>query len=118
MNEIKQVIVVRNDIKMGKGKIAAQVAHASVSAFVETLKVNKKLAEDWLFTGQKKVVLKVDSLEELLSLYKKAIEKGLIAVIIEDKGLTQLPEGTITCLGIGPDENNKIDEITSKLKLL
>ncbi|MDT7864793.1 MAG: peptidyl-tRNA hydrolase Pth2 [Thermoproteota archaeon] len=118
MNEIKQVIVVRNDIKMGKGKIAAQVAHASVTAFVETLKVNKKLAEDWLITGQKKVVLKVDSLEELLNLYKKAIEKGLIAVIIEDRGLTQIPAGTITCLGIGPDEDNKIDEITSKLKLL
>jgi len=118
MNEIKQVIVVRNDIKMGKGKVAAQVAHASVTAFVETLKVNKKLAEDWLITGQKKVVLKVDSLEELLNLYKKAIEKGLIAVIIEDRGLTQIPAGTITCLGIGPDEDNKIDEITSKLKLL
>jgi peptidyl-tRNA hydrolase (EC 3.1.1.29) len=118
MNELKQVIVVRTDIKMGKGKIAAQVAHASVTAFVETLKLNKKLAEEWLNSGQKKVVLKAESLEELLNLHKKAIEKGLVAVIIEDKGLTQLPEGTITCLGIGPAESNKIDEITLKLKLL
>ena len=118
MNELKQVIIVRTDIKMGKGKIAAQVAHASVTAFVETLKINKKLAEEWLNSGQKKIILKVESLEKLLNLHKKAIEKGLVAVIIEDKGLTQLPEGTITCLGIGPDESNKIDEITLKLKLL
>ncbi|MDT7892362.1 MAG: peptidyl-tRNA hydrolase Pth2 [Thermoproteota archaeon] len=115
---MKQVIVVRSDLKMGKGKLAAQVAHASLSAFLESLKNNSKKVEKWLEEGQKKIVLKVNSLEELMNIYKKAKEKGLIAVIIEDKGLTQLEPGTITCLGIGPDEDDKIDEITSKLKLL
>jgi len=116
--EIKQVIVVRNDLKIGKGKIASQVAHASVTAFFEVYKKNKELAEKWLEEGQKKVVLKVNSLEELLQIYKKATEKNLIAVIIQDKGFTQIPEGTITCIGIGPYYSKIIDEITSSLKLL
>ncbi len=57
-NELKQVIIVRSDIKMGKGKIASQVAHASVSSFYEVLQKNKEMAERWIKEGQKKVVLK------------------------------------------------------------
>ncbi len=115
---MKQVIVVRTDIKMGKGKLAAQVAHASLTAFLEVLSKERIKAEKWLNEGQKKVVLKVNSLEELLKIYEKAKKEGLNAVLIEDKGLTQLEPGTITCIGIGPDEEHKIDEVTSKLKLL
>lgn len=115
---MKQVIVVRSDLKMGKGKLAAQVAHASLTAFLESMMKDESKTRIWLEEGQKKVVLKVNNLEELMEIYKKAREKGLCAVLVEDKGLTQLESGTITCVGIGPDEDEKIDEITSKLKLL
>ncbi|HLI46851.1 MAG TPA: peptidyl-tRNA hydrolase Pth2 [Geobacterales bacterium] len=115
---MKQAIVVRTDIKMGKGKLAAQVAHASLAAFLESMEKNRAKVEAWLSEGQKKIVLKAESLEKLMDLYKKAKEKGLVAVLIEDKGLTQLEPGTITCIAIGPDEDRSIDEITSKLKLL
>ncbi len=116
--ELKQVIVVRSDLKMGKGKLATQVAHASVESFVKTLRSKPEMAKEWLKKGQKKVVVKVSSLEELIKVYEKAVKKGLIAVIIRNAGLTQLEPGTITCIGIGPDELSKIDEITGNLKLL
>lgn len=115
---MKQVIIVRNDLKMGKGKIAAQVAHASLSAFLETFKKERQKAEQWIHEGQKKVVLKVESLEKLMEVYEKALKKGLIASLIEDRGLTQLEPGTITCVAIGPDDEERIDEITKDLKLL
>lgn len=117
-NELKQVIVVRTDIKMGKGKLASQVAHAAVSSFYETLNQKKELAENWINEGQKKVVLKVKGLNELMDIYEKVKRSNLNVVLIADKGLTQIPEGTITCIGIGPDFSEKIDKITSHLKLL
>ncbi len=115
---MKQVIVVRRDLKMGKGKLAVQVAHAAVSAFVEVERRKRGLAEEWLREGQKKIVLRVDSEDELLEVFKKAIAKGLPAVIIEDAGLTQLPPGTRTAVGIGPEDADKIDQVTGNLKLL
>ena len=116
--EIKQVIVVRRDIKMSKGKLAVQVAHASVSALLEALNFHKEWVDVWLNQGQKKIVVRVDSLDELLEIYNKAKEAGLPTVLISDKGLTQLEPGTITSVGIGPAPSKKIDEITGKLKLL
>jgi PTH2 family peptidyl-tRNA hydrolase len=118
LDELKQVIVVRNDLKMGKGKIATQVAHAAVTAFYETLLKNRKIAEEWLNQGQKKIVVKVNSLDELLELYEKAKSNYLNVVLVEDRGLTQLPEGTITCIAIGPHNSAEIDKLTGKLKLL
>lgn len=110
---LKQVIVVRNDLKLGKGKLAAQVAHASVSA-AEISKFKKQ----WLAEGQKKVVVKCESLSELLDIYEKSKKLSLPVSLIEDAGLTEIPPGTITCVGIGPDEEEKIDKITRNLKLL
>lgn len=103
---------------MGKGKIAAQVAHAAVSASERAKLSYKKEYSHWIQTGQAKVVVKVESLESLLDLGKKADNVGLLTTIVTDRGLTQLPEGTITCLGIGPGRSSKIDAITGKLKLL
>ncbi|MDT7861477.1 MAG: peptidyl-tRNA hydrolase Pth2 [Saccharolobus sp.] len=119
---IKMVIVVRDDIKMGKGKIAAQVAHAAVSLVFEILNSNnsqwKEWLNLWLNEGQPKIVVKIKSLEELLTRFKKAKEMGIPVSIIEDAGKTQLEPGTITCIGIGPAPNNIIDDITGDLKLL
>jgi len=116
--EFKQVIIIRSDLKMGKGKLSAQVAHAAVLAAEKAKKTRRSVYKEWTSTGQAKVVLKVNSLDALLDVQLMAETGGLITTIIEDRGLTQLPSGTVTCIGIGPDHSSKIDRITSSLKLL
>jgi PTH2 family peptidyl-tRNA hydrolase len=121
MGGYKQVIVVRTDIKMSTGKLAAQVAHASVTCVINMIRKEgkfKKWVEEWEKEGQKKIVLQVLSLNELLSIYEKALNKGLPSCLIRDAGLTELEPGTITCVGIGPAPEELVDEITGQLKLL
>jgi len=95
-------IVVRQDLKMGKGKIAAQVGHASVEASEIVRKENRNLWKEWIQKGQCKIVLKVGSLPEIKKLGSKASKLDLSVAIIQDKGLTQLPADTVTCIAIGP----------------
>ena len=118
MSEMKQVIVVRSDLKMGKGKLAAQVAHASLAAAEETEERRPSWYSEWRGGGQAKVVLRAASEEELRELMRKARSAGLAAELIEDRGLTQLDPGTVTCLGIGPGPSNEIDRVTGTLRLL
>lgn len=113
--ELKQVIVVRADLKMPKGKLAAQVAHGSVEAVINS---DKKMVQDWAKQGMKKVVLKVDGLKELRSLLVEAKNAGLKVGLINDAGRTFLSPGTTTVLGIGPDEEEKINKITGNLQML
>jgi PTH2 family peptidyl-tRNA hydrolase len=115
---LKQVIVVRMDLKMSKGKIAVQVAHASLMAAFEAYHNFREWFIEWWREGQKKVVLKVDSEKELLELYNKALEKRLPVALVADAGLTELPPGTTTALAIGPAPDHRVDEITGHLKLL
>ena len=112
---MKQVILVRQDLKLPKGKLAVQVAHASVDC---VLKSDKRIVEKWHSLGMKKSVLKVAGLDELKEYHAKAKNAKLVTALITDAGLTTVPAGTITCLGIGPDEEGKIDKITGKLKLI
>ncbi len=112
---LKQVIIANQSLKLPKGKLAAQVAHASVGAFVE--------AEDdarvrWLEEGMPKVVLQVPETGDLLRLYELALENGLPACLVEDAGRTVVPAGTLTCLGIGPALDEDLDRLTGDLKLL
>ena len=113
----KLVVVVRKDLDIGKGKLCVQVAHAAVECVLEQLKKNKEIVEKWREEGGKKIVVYVENLEKLMEIYNKAKEE-LNTVLIRDAGLTQLPPGTITCIGIGPDLDEKIDKITGTLKLL
>ncbi|MHA1595949.1 MAG: peptidyl-tRNA hydrolase Pth2 [Candidatus Baldrarchaeia archaeon] len=116
--EYKQVIVVRTDIKMSKGKLAAQVAHASVTA-AEVARIRyHEWWNAWFLQGQKKVVLKVKSLDELIKIKEEAEREKLPVAMIQDRGLTELPPGTITALGIGPAPSERIDKITGPLPLL
>jgi len=116
--EYKQVIVFRSDLKLGKGKIAAQAGHAAVSAAQDAYVHHKKWWEAWLFEGQRKIAVKVQNEKELLALEEQAKDLGLPNALIVDRGLTQLPEGTVTCVGIGPAPAEMIDRLTGKLPLL
>lgn len=111
---MKQTIIIRTDLKMGKGKIAAQAAHASVGALK---KAKKSVVKTWEREGGKKIVLKCN-LQRLKLLYKKAKSMRLPCFIVRDAGLTQVESSSITALGIGPDKDEKIDKITKNLKLL
>ncbi len=111
---LKQAIVVRTDLKMGKGKIASQAAHASVAALA---KVTTAAFNAWNVEGMKKVVLRVGSRKELMQLYNKAKKKFPVA-IVKDAGLTQVRRGTPTCIAIGPVDEKVLDGLTGALKLL
>ena len=111
----KQVILARQDLKLPKGKLAVQVAHASLDV---ALKSDGKIVEKWKAQGAKKVVLKVADEKELLKYMSIAENEGLKAALIKDAGHTVLQPGTITCLGIGPDLEEKIDKVTGKLKMV
>jgi len=114
----KQIIVVRTDIKMSKGKMAAQAGHAAVSASEYARKNRPEWWTPWIMEGQCKIAVKVKSQQEILELERKARNAKLPAVLIVDRGLTELPPETTTCLGIGPAPANKVDAITGKLTLL
>ena len=111
---MKQAIVARTDIGMGRGKLAAQVAHASLSAYEDT---GSRTRTEWKGSGQKKVVLKGDSESTLFSLADRAEREGLPHAIVRDAGHTQLDPGTVTALAVGPGPDESIDRVTGDLSL-
>jgi peptidyl-tRNA hydrolase, PTH2 family len=115
MSEYKQVILVRMDLKMSKGKIASQVSHASVEA---VLRSTSSKVKAWREEGMAKIVLKVKDKGELMKHKQIAKDYGLITAVIQDAGRTEIEPGTITCLAIGPDDEEKIDKVTGNLKIL
>ena len=114
----KQVIVFRSDLKLSKGKAAAQAGHAAVSAAEEARRHRKEWYDGWVSEGQCKIAVKVKSEKELLALEDEAKRMALPLALIVDRGLTEIPPNTTTCLGIGPAPAEKIDKITGKLPLL
>lgn len=112
---MKQIILVRTDLKLGKGKIATECAHASIAAF---LKANYYSRKKWLQEGMKKIVLKVKNEKELIKYLKKFKKEKLPCELIRDKGLTQVSPGTLIAVGCGPTTDKKIDKFTKNLKLL
>ena len=114
----KLVVAVRSDLELSKGKLAVQVAHAAVMAALDAKARHRKWFSDWIGEGQKKVVVKGGTLHDLHALRTKARSLGLPTALVEDAGLTELPPGTVTCLGIGPGPNGLVDQITGRLKLI
>jgi len=110
----KQVILVRNDLKLPKGKAAAQAAHASVEA---VLRSEKEDVKQWRAEGMAKIVLKVEDEKELLAWNQRAKDAGFITALITDAGHTVVEPGTRTCLGVGPATEEKLDELFQQLKL-
>jgi len=116
--EYKMVIVTRSDLLLSAGKLAAQVSHAAVTCTLLTKKNKAEWFAKWQREGAKKVVVKVDTLEEFFPLKEKAETLGIMVNIVTDAGHTEIPEGTQTVLGIGPAPSNLIDQVTGKLSLL
>ena len=114
---VKLVLVINNDLKMGKGKLAAQVGHASVSATLRAAEHRATSLDLWLKSGQKKICLK-SSYEELIELEAKAKVDGIQIVRITDAGKTQIPSGSLTVIAFGPDNEDKLQALTGHLKLL
>ncbi|MGZ7043413.1 MAG: aminoacyl-tRNA hydrolase [Methanobacterium sp.] len=112
---MKQVMVIRTDLKMGKGKMAAQACHASLGAYK---KADPKKIRKWELEGGKKVVVKAKDLREFYEIYEIVKSTDIPVYLVQDAGRTELPKGTVTCIGIGPDEDEKIDKVTNELKLL
>jgi len=110
--ELKQVIVARKDLNLSKGKLSAQVAHASVSAADKS-----EWKKEWMKQGQKKSVLKVENEKELIEIFMDAKNAGLPTELIQDMGKTEIPAGTKTCVGIGPAPEEEMDKVTGGLKL-
>ncbi|MDL5361694.1 peptidyl-tRNA hydrolase Pth2 [Halalkalicoccus sp. NIPERK01] len=111
---MKQAIVARTDIGMGQGKLAAQVAHASLSAYEDT---DPGARKDWKGSGQKKVVLKASGEAEIFELADRAEREGIPHAVIRDAGHTQLESGTVTALAVGPAADDRVDRVTGHLSL-
>ena len=116
--EYKQALIVRLDLKIGRGKIAVQCSHAAVSAAEDARVRFPEWWRGWLEEGQCKIALKVADLETLLNLENKARRNRLPVYLVRDRGLTQVPPYTITCVGIGPAPSNLVDNLTGDLSLL
>jgi PTH2 family peptidyl-tRNA hydrolase len=116
--EYKMVIVIRADLKMSKGKMIVQACHAAVETSEVAKREKREAWEKWRKTSEKKVALRVESLKDLLELHIKTLQFGVPCALINDAGLTELPPGTTTALGIGPDRSEVIDKITGQLQLI
>jgi len=115
--EYKQVLVLRQDLAISEGKRAVQVAHGALEAAQVAREKNDKWFREWRREGQRKVVLKARDLEHLRALHEKAKSLKLPCAMIDDAGLTEVPPGTTTCLGIGPAPEHLIDQVTGNLPL-
>jgi peptidyl-tRNA hydrolase, PTH2 family len=114
MMNYKQAILVRQDLKLPKGKMAAQAAHASVEC---VLRSDKDIVKAWRREGMGKIVVKVADEKELYKYVQEAKDAGIVTSVITDAGHTVVEPGTVTCAGLGPDFSEKIDLIISSLKL-
>ncbi|XP_028168349.1 peptidyl-tRNA hydrolase 2, mitochondrial-like [Ostrinia nubilalis] len=117
-SEYKVVLVVRTDLNMSKGKIAAQCGHAAVGVFEKAQRKDPAGLRCWQRTGQAKIALKTDSLDEVMQIAENAKKMGLITSMIRDAGRTQIAANSVTVLGVGPAPKDIVDKVTGHLKLL
>ena len=118
LSEVTMVLVTRDDLKLSKGKLAAQCSHAAVNCAIKARKKAVRLYERWNNVGARKIVVRADDESHLRQLYAKALTAGLVCDLVKDAGHTEIPPGTVTVLGIGPSPRLAVDAITGDLKLL
>lgn len=117
--DMQMIFCVRNDLKMGKGKIAAQVGHAVLGLYKQNLNdKNSTMLEKWEATGQAKIVVKINSEKEMYNIFVKAQQMGISTHIVQDAGKTQIESGSNTVIAIGPDFKNRLNQVTGHLKLM
>jgi PTH2 family peptidyl-tRNA hydrolase len=116
--EYKMCIVLRMDLGMSTGKLIAQACHAAVGASELGKKENHKAWRRWRDEGAKKVALEAESLEEIEGLAEKAKKLDIVNILIQDAGHTEVPPGTVTALGLGPDRTDLLDKVTGSLPLI
>jgi len=116
--EYKMCIVLRMDLGMSTGKLIAQACHAAVGASELGKKENHKAWRRWRDEGAKKVALEAESLEEIEELAGKANKLDIVNILIQDAGHTEVPPGTVTALGLGPDRTDLLDKVTGSLPLI
>lgn len=114
MKQYKQVIILRNDLGMSKGKMIAQGAHASLKAYEKS---SEKDIKNWKQKGSKKIVLQASE-DEINQVMKDAETQNLIFTQIKDAGHTEVKPGTKTAIAIGPAKEKDIDKVTGQLKLI
>ena len=115
--DVKMVFCVNMDLKMQKGKAAAQVAHAAIKLYKQLLKSNNKLLDDWETTGTKKITLKIKNVKELHDIELKCEKLEVPCATIIDAGKTQIAAGSETIIALFGDSKT-INQITGQLKLL
>ncbi|HEQ78682.1 MAG TPA: peptidyl-tRNA hydrolase [Euryarchaeota archaeon] len=115
--EYKMVIVARRDLNLSPGKLAVQVSHGAVESALNAKADHSRWFSTWRRDGQKKVVVKVSSEEELLDLKEVAKREKLPYYLVADAGHTEIPQGTLTCLAIGPAPDNLVDKVTLHLSM-
>lgn len=115
---MKQVLVLRKDLELGKGKLAAHAAHASLGAYRKAQSSHPENVEEWEAAGEKKIAVSITSESAILELYEKVKRHKIPCALIRDAGLTQISPGTITALGIGPWDESELNALTGDLKLL
>lgn len=113
--ELVQYIIINNEIKMDCGKKCSQAAHASVSVLE---KIDSKTIENWKQQGMKKIVLKINSTQELIKKFQELKNKKLPVSLITDAGKTQIPSGSKTAFACGPIEQEQGEQYFKELKLL
>lgn len=116
--ELKMVLVVRQDLKMGTGKIASQCAHAATGMYAELIQSQRSLLRQWEQCGQAKIVVTCKNQQEMNRLKDAAESIGLPTFVVADAGRTEVLAGSKTILAIGPGRKSTIDSVTGKLRLL
>ena len=117
-SDFKQVIVVRTDLNMSQGKLAAQACHASLGSSDIVREKQPRVWKSWQNEGGRKIVVGVESKEVLVEISNRAGKLGIYKYLVKDKGLTEIPPGSITALGLGPDSTQKMDKVTGNIPLL
>ncbi|KAF0294131.1 Peptidyl-tRNA hydrolase 2, mitochondrial [Amphibalanus amphitrite] len=117
-DDMKMILVVRMDLKMGKGKIAAQCSHAALAAYKQSQRQSPEYLREWERRGPAKVVVRVEDESAMYRVEQRARAAGLVTAVIQDAGRTQIAPGSVTVLGVGPAPAAILQEVTGHLKLL
>ena len=117
-DSMTMVLVTRKDLKLSKGKLAAQCGHAAVECALKANRVAPKKLDDWRENGARKIVVEAPNIDSLKRLFGEAQAAGIVCYMVRDAGHTEIPAGTVTVVGLGPGPRASIDSLTGGFKLV